>query len=257
MRAFVRFMAFLAAILFVAIGQAAEWTPPPLNNEYGHVKDEAGVLTPEQIKRLDAKLDRARKEKGFAIVVYLLPTVPEGMDIADVGYKVGNAWKVGSEKGDDGVIVIGTITDRKLRIETGKGAGGALTDIASSRINREVIGPLMKQGLYYEAMNRGTDAIIKELGGEVSAAGREPQKRAPQKAQPRDWIRTGIAAIVIVLIIIGAIVSPTFRQILFFMLLFCRGGGGGGGGGGRGGGGGSGYGGGGGSFGGGGSSDDY
>lgn len=260
MRALVRFMALLATILFVAIGHAADWTPPPLDKEYGHVKDEAGVLTPDQVKRLDAKLDRTRKQKGFAIVVYLLPALPEGVSIEDVGYRAGNAWKVGSEKGDDGVILIATITDRHLRIETGKGVGGALTDIGSSRINREVIGPLMKQGLYYEAMNRGTDAIIKELSGGteggVSEAGREVQKRAPPKAEPRDWLRTGIAAVVIVLIIIGAIVSPTFRQILFFMLLFGRGGGGRGGGGG-GGGGGSGYGGGGGSFGGGGSSDDY
>jgi uncharacterized protein len=258
MRSFVRFLAFLATILFVVVGQAADWTPPPLDPEYGHVKDDAHVLTPEQIQRLDAKLDRTRREKGFAIVVYMMTALPEGMSIEDVGYKAGNTWKVGSAKGDDGVILIATITDRHLRIETGKGAGGALTDIGSSRINREVIGPLMKQGLYYEAMNRGTDAIIKELGGEVSAAGREPTKRTPPKAQPTDWLRTGLAAVVILLIIIGAIVSPTFRQILFFMLFFGRGGGGGGsGGGGGGGGGGSGYGGGGGSFGGGGSSDDY
>lgn len=260
MRAFVRFMALFATILFVAVGHAADWKPPPLDPVHGHVLDQAGVLQPDQVKRLDAKLDRARREKGFAIVVFILPAVPEGMSIEDVGYQAGNTWKVGSEKGDDGVILVATITDRKLRIETGKGVGGALTDIGSSRINREVIGPLMKQGLYYEAMNRGTDAILKELAGGteggVSEAGREPHKRAPPKAQPRDWLRTGIAAIVIVLVIIGAIVSPTFRQILFFMLLFGRGGGGGGGRGG-GGGGGSGYGGGGGSFGGGGSSDDY
>lgn len=255
MHAFVRLMAFFATILFVAVGHAADWTPPPLDPQYGHVKDEAGVLTPEQIARLDAKLDRTRKEKGFAIVVYMMTALPEGVSIEDVGYKAGNTWKIGSAKGDDGIILIATITDRHLRIETGKGAGGALTDIGASRINREVIGPLMKQGLYYEAMNRGTDAIIKELGGEVSAAGREAQKRAPPKAEPQDWLRTGIGAVIIVLVIIGAIVSPTFRQILFFMLLFGRGGGGRGGGGG--GGGGSGYGGGGGSFGGGGSSDDY
>src|SRR5688572_13591316 len=115
MRAFVRFMALLATILFVAVGHAAEWTPPPLDKEFGHVKDEAGVLTHDQIKRLDGKLHRARLERGFAIVVYIMPNVPEGMSIEDVGYQVGNTWKVGSEKGDDGVIVIGTITDRKLR----------------------------------------------------------------------------------------------------------------------------------------------
>lgn len=251
---FLGFLLALATLLFTVAAHAA-WTPPPLN---GHVVDTAGVLTPEQVLRLDRKLDRARREKGFAVVVYILPEVPEGMSIEDVGYKAGNTWKVGSAKGDDGVILLATIHDRKLRIETGKGVGGALTDIRSSEINREIIGPLMKQGLYYEAMNRGTDAILKDLAAEtpggVSEPGREPQRRGG-KPPVSDTVKTIGAGVVLLLVIILAIVSPTFRQILFFMLLFGRGGGGRGGGGG--GGGGSGYGGGGGSFGGGGSSDDY
>jgi uncharacterized protein len=243
---FFGFFVALAMLLFAAASHAA-WAPPKLN---GHVVDSAGVLSPAQAQRLNAKLDRARRETGFAVIVYLLPSLPDGMPIEDVGYAAGNAWGAGSKEGDDGVILIGTVTDRHLRIETGKGVGGALTDIQSSQINREVVGPLMKQGLYYEAMNRGTDAILKELvsgtEGGVSTPGRTTP---PQEADP---VRTIIGGIVLLLVIILAIVSPTFRHILFFMLLFGRGGGGRGGGGGGGG-----YGGGGGSFGGGGSSDNY
>lgn len=265
-RGFVRlFAAFvaLATLVVSTLAHAAPWTPPPLR---GHVVDEAGALTDAQALQLDRKLDRARRETGFAIVVYLLPHLPEGRTIEDVGYEAGNAWGVGSKSGADGVLLLASLDERKLRIETGRGVGGALTDLQSSRINREVIGPLMKQGRTYEAMNHGVDAIQKELvantEGGVSEAGKDPRSsRTAQRGQPStaaDLLQLGVAGIVLFGVIVLAIVSPTFRSLLFYLLFFGRGGGGGGGGGfGGGGGGGSGYGGGGGSFGGGGSSDDY
>jgi uncharacterized protein len=262
-RSIVAFAAF-AVLLVSTLAHAAPWTPPPLR---GHVVDEAGALTPEQARLLDRKLDRARRQTGFAVVVYLLPRLPEGRTIEDVGYEAGNAWGVGSKGGDDGVLLIASLGDRKLRIETGRGVGGALTDLQSSRINREVIGPLMKEGQTYEAMNRGVDAILRELvantpdgksdpGRDPSASRRSGGSQA-QPATPADFVKLGIVGLILLGVIVLAIVSPTFREILFWMLLFGRGGGGGGGGGGRSGGGGSDYGGGGGSFGGGGSSDDY
>lgn len=255
-----------------AIALAADWSPPPLK---GHVVDEAGALTEQEARKLDRKLNKARRDSGFAIVVFILPQLPEGLSIEDVGYKAGNTWHVGSKTGDDGVILVATIHDRHLRIETGKGVGGALTDVASSHINREVIGPLMKEGRVYEAMDRGVDAILKELitntEGGVSDAGRDPTKSKRSAGErpsqtpkstggPADYLKIGVIVLVILGVIVLAIVSPTFREILFWILLFGRFGGGGGGGGGRNDdddGGGSGYGGGGGSFGGGGSSDDY
>lgn len=251
--------------------RAAAWTPPPLK---GHVVDQAGALTELETRQLDRKLDRARRRSGFAIVVFLLPKLPEGLSIEDVGYQAGNAWGVGSKSGDDGALLIASLDDRRLRIETGKGAGGALTDIQSSHINRDVIGPLLKEGHTYEAMDRGVDAILKELtentpGG--SEPGRDPTASrrgsrngahgpptATQPATMTDYLKLGAIAVGIIGVIILAIVSPAFREILFWILLFGRFGGGGGG---RGrdddDGGGSGYGGGGGTFGGGGSSDDY
>lgn len=253
---FARFLAL--AVLFVStLASAADWKPPPLN---GHVVDEAAALSPAEVLTLGRKLERARKQTGFAVVVYVLRRLPEGLSIEDVGYKAGNAWGVGSKGGDDGVILIATIDDRHLRIETGKGVGGALTDIQSSHINRDVIGPLMKQGQVYEAMNRGTDAILKELVANTPGGTSEPGRarsasRAPQ-AGPADYVKLGVIVLVGIVILVLLIVSPTFREIFFWVLLFGRGGGGGGGRG-RGDDGGSGYGGGGGTFGGGGSSDDY
>lgn len=242
-------------MLVSALSFGATWSPPPLD---GHVVDQAGALAEQEKRTLDHKLDAIRKQTGFAIVVYLLPSLPDGLSIEDVGYKAGKTWGVGSASGDDGVVLVASLGERKLRIETGKGGGGALPDITASKINREIIGPLMKEGRTYEAMNRGVDAIVHELvantDGGKSVPGRAPSANRAKPMGASDYVRFGVIGLVILGVIVLAFVSPTFRQILFFMLLFGRGGGGGGSGGG---GGGSGYRGGGGDFGGGGSSDDY
>lgn len=254
MRPFVALLAFVLLLVSSAAAYAAPFKPPPLR---GHVVDQAGALTPTQVRHLDKKLDRARQRTGFAVVVYLMPQLPDGMTIEDVGYQAGNAWGVGSKQGDEGVLLLASLADHKLRIETGRGAGGALTDLQSSHINREVIGPLMKEGKTYEAMDKGTDAILKELvantPGGTSEPGRAPSHRPTTTA---DYVKFGVIGLVLLGVIVLAIISPAFREMLFWILLFGRFGGGGGS---RGNDddGGSGYGGGGGSFGGGGSSDDY
>lgn len=248
----------LATLLWV-VTASAKYTPPPIN---GHVMDQAGVLTADEVLKLDSKLESARLTNGFAIVVFI-PTSLEDETIQDVAYTAFNTWKVGSVKADDGVLLVIAPKERKTWIETGKGVGGGLTDIGSAHIARDTVNPLLKQGRYYDAVDQGTDAILKELiagtpGGQ-SEAGKGKAKRGRPHAQSSttDMLKVGALILVVIAVIVLAIISPTFREILFFFLLFGRGGGGGGGAGGGGGGGGSGYGGGGGSSGGGGGGDDW
>src|SRR4051794_836180 len=167
----------LVTLLWVTTAHAA-FTPPPIN---GHVMDTAGVLTPEQVLQLDAKLDRARQTTGFALVVFVAKSL-EGESIDDVAYTTFNTWKVGSAKGDDGVLLVLAPQERKIRIETGKGVGGGLTDIGSSHIIRDTIAPLMRQAQYFEAADRGTDAIVSELAagtpGGTSDPGKKPGARS-------------------------------------------------------------------------------
>lgn len=224
----------------------AAFTPPPLN---GHVVDTAGKLTDADIRFLDQKLDRLRQRSGFAIVAFLVGSL-EGETIDDVAYKAFNAWQIGDKGRDNGVLLVIAPAERQVRIETGKGVGGALTDLQSNDIIRSRINPLLQEDRFREAVDRGTTAIARTL---MQGTPQDKQQPSPGAREKPSIMSTLMLIGLGILVIILAIVSPTFRHILFFFLLFGRGGGGGGGGG-RGG---SGYGGGGGRSGGGGSSDSY
>ena len=258
----------VAALVLVALvagllgsARAASFKPPPLN---GHVVDMTGQLSAGDVGDLDAKLEATRQRTGFAIVALVLGPL-DGEPIEDIGYKAGNAWQVGDKGKDNGVLLLIAPTDRKVRIETGKGVGGALTDLQSNDIIRNDIAPALREGRLRDAIDKGTDAITAALvqgtpgGGSGGAPARatNPRSPQPQKLSPLTML---VGAGVVVVVVILLIVSPAFRSIFLFLIqiLFIFGGrGGGGGGAGGGGGGGSGYSGGGGRFGGGGSSDDY
>jgi uncharacterized protein len=241
-----RIFVLALATLLVAPGARAAFTPPPLD---GHVVDTAGKLSQADIRRIDAKLEDVRRTTGFEIAALLVGSL-EGEEIDDVAYKVFNAWELGNKGKDNGVLLVIAPAERKVRIETGKGVGGALTDLQSNDIIRTEITPSLRQERYGEAVDRGTTAIARTL---VAGSADDPALRRPREHPPEaapSLLRTIGWGIGIVVYLVLLVVSPTFRTLVFYLLLFGRGGGGGG----RGG---SGFSGGGGRSGGGGSSDSY
>jgi uncharacterized protein len=245
----------LAVALFAPRTALAATTlalPPTLA---GHVVDLTGTLSRDDVLDLDGRLEDIRLRSGFAIVA--LVTGPlQDEPIEDVGYRAINTWHVGNQGKDDGVVIVISPSDRRVRIETGKGVGGALPDLLTNDIIRNDMSPLLRQGKLRDAIAAGGEAIAKALVDGTPGARGSP--RATPVARPMSLLQMVLVAGGGLVFIVLLIVSPTFRSIVVTLLFFGGGRGGGGfGGGGGGGGGGSGYSGGGGSGGGGGSSDSY
>lgn len=149
---------------------------------HGHVVDTAGKLTAADIQYLDAKLDGYRRQSGFAIVAFVVGSL-EGQVIDDVAYTAFNTWKIGDAGKDNGVLLVIAPNERKVRIETGKGVGGALTDLQSNDIIRQVISPRLKAEQYREAVDQGSGAIAKALSGEAPDWPKAASARARRRAE--------------------------------------------------------------------------
>lgn len=237
--------ALALVVALVASPAHAEFKPPPLT---GHVVDTSGRLSPSDVRYLDRKLDRIRRQTGFEIVAFVVGSL-EGETIEDVAYETFNTWQIGQQGADNGVLLVIAPSERRVRIETGKGVGGALTDLQSNDIIRRTINPLLRQERFRDAIDRGTSAIAEALVAGTPES--ERRSAPPQQRKAPSPVAIGITAVGLVLAVLLAIVSPGFRMFLWVLLqalLFSGRGGGGGGGG---------YSGGGGRSGGGGSSDSY
>jgi uncharacterized protein len=169
---------------------ALAYVPPPIR---GHVNDTAGKLGAADVASLEAKLEGVRKQTGHELVVFLLPTLG-GETIEDVAYGTFNGWKLGRKGVDDGVLLVIAPAERKVRIETGKGVGGALTDLQANDIIRTKIAPSLKQERFREAIERGTDAIAAALGpGGATGA-------APPTKSVGDRVEETVGAVLVLLI---------------------------------------------------------
>jgi uncharacterized protein len=159
----------------------------PLPKFEANVTDLTGTLTAAQQSALEEKLKSFQARKGAQIAVLILPTTqPE--DIAQFGIRLAEAWKVGREAPDDGVIFIVAKDDRDMRIEVGRGLEGALTDAMSSRIINDTVAPLFKQGDFYGGVNAGLDQMIRVIDGEPLPAPDQSWKPSNQKNLPWSFL---------------------------------------------------------------------
>src|SRR4029453_16747559 len=78
-------------------------------------------------------------------VVLTIPTL-DGESVEEFANRVFAAWKLGQKGKDNGVLVVVAPQDRKMRIEVGDGLERTLTDVAASRIIRNVTPPAFKNG---------------------------------------------------------------------------------------------------------------
>ncbi|XOD69143.1 MAG: TPM domain-containing protein [Flavobacteriales bacterium AspAUS03] len=141
--------------------QAQFSIPAPPKKIYP-VNDFAQVLTQEHVYHLNKKLIRYNKSTSTEILVTIVKTL-NGEDANLVGANWGEKWKIGQKKQDNGLILLLSIDDRKISIQTGYGIEPYLTDALSRRIIENQIKPALLQGDYYRAIDQGTTAIFQVL----------------------------------------------------------------------------------------------
>lgn len=137
----------------------AEFVVPRLS---GPVVDEAGVVSKETRRELDFTIRRLQEAGGPQVNVVTVESL-QGLPIEMASIKIAEAWKIGDQKRDDGVILLVAMKDRKIRIEVGQGLEGFLTDLDSRRIIDEQMVPHFRKGQTDFGILLGTKAIIAKV----------------------------------------------------------------------------------------------
>ena len=115
----------------------------------------------------------------------MILTIPslEGEDLEEYSIRVAETWGIGQKEYDNGVLLLVSQAERKVRIEVGYGLEGRLTDLQSGRIIDYEIVPSFKAGNFDEGFLRGTDAIVAAVRGEYEGKG--PAVSAPARRSGR------------------------------------------------------------------------
>ncbi|THD51746.1 TPM domain-containing protein [Phenylobacterium sp.] len=257
-------IAVLAAFAFVvlAAGGSAFAATPKFPALTGRVVDDAHILSPATVAKLNGELAGLEQQTGHQLVVATVPDL-QGSEIEDYGYQLGRTWQLGKKGVNDGAILLVAPKEHKVRIEVGYGLEPVLTDALTSVILQEKVLPAFKQGQMEQGVVAGAEALIAQLSLPDEQA-KANVAQAQTQAQSRPVADRSVGPhipVLLILLIVFWVISGLLRAggrgfggAWWLLPFFLGGGGRGGGWGGGGGGGGGGFSGGGGSFGGGGSS---
>ena len=210
----------LIMLLLICPAQLAALEAPPLA---GRVNDRARMLSADSLQRLEQKLAAFERETSNQVVVLTVPTL-QGDDIDQFSIRVAEAWKIGQKGKDNGVLLVITQAERKVRIEVGMGLQGVLPDITAGRIIRDVMRPYLKSGNYDQGITVGVDSIIAATKGEFKGTG-QPAKQNPAKNRSPSFITMLLGAAVAVAVFglfsrylggaVGAIGLPLATYLAF------------------------------------------
>lgn len=226
----------------VGNGGAPEFTAP--------VVDDAGVIDDAVEASLNAKLEAFRVDAGPQIAVLVIRSTGN-KSLEDYSIDVARDWGIGDKQRDDGVLLLIALDDRVLRIETGSGIEGDLTDVEAGRIIDAVVVPELKNDNPTAAVSAGVEALTTELSGETFDY---PGDAPATTTTTGTSTQVGIGSVIFGLMILGffgiGILGTVIRgrrrglgalDILSLVYVFTRSSGGFGGGRGFGGGGGGGF----------------
>ena len=186
----------------------------------GRVNDYADMISPATERTLNEKLAALEQSDSTQVVILTIPSL-KGEPLEEFSIKVAEAWKIGQKGLDNGVLLLVSRNDRKVRIEVGYGLEGPLTDLLAGRIVDYEIVPAFKAGKFDQGFLQGVEAITEAVRGEYKA---EPAKAGGEENDAARYFPFFILALVVAMMgtrhkILGATTGAIFFPILAMLLL--------------------------------------
>lgn len=178
----------LAFLLLLIAPQASALDPPKLQ---GYVNDYAHMISGSARVNLEEELNAFEQSDSTQLVILTIPSL-EGETLEDYSIKVVEAWRLGQAQKDNGILLLVSKNDRKIRIEVGRGLEGRLTDLMAGRIIDLVIKPRFRSEDFDGGITAGVTSLIDATRGEF-------------KAEDKDW---------------GTETEPFQSSRLFFLIVF-------------------------------------
>lgn len=151
----------LTMIGFSKVAGALEVPPAPSKTA---ILDQAQVIDESTEAVISQKLLEYKKKTGNEIAVYTLKSL-EDEDVFDYSHRVAEAWGVGSEEANNGVLIFVAVDDRKSFIQVGRGLEPNLTDLQASLIQKQKMSPAFREGKYGSGIEAGVQATMDVIGG--------------------------------------------------------------------------------------------
>lgn len=172
-----------------------------------YVYDNGEILSNDIQKKTNDLLDDLESKTKAEVVVITVPDL-NGYDIENYANKLFNKLGIGKKTEDNGVLLLISRDDKKVRLEIGRGFESLLTDSISGRILDDYFVPYRETDDYDSAVDQTTQAICKYIADEsgVSLSGISDNVSRSVVESKEEKSSFGLFLILLIFIIIFVIV---------------------------------------------------
>lgn len=160
------FSIFLSLPLF-AIEETKDYKPFPQPGS-GYVTDIANLLTDQEEENIEQWLWKVEEKSGVEVVVVIINSMNEykgaPQNIKKFATGLFNSYGIGNIPKNDGVLLLVSRNDRKLRIELGKFYGHSRDADAKSIVDGTIV-PHFKNDKYAAGITAGVKDIMLQFAG--------------------------------------------------------------------------------------------
>jgi uncharacterized protein len=145
----------------------------------GPVMDLAHMMRVQDERTLDQVLRDLYQSEKIQIQILTVETL-DGLAIEQAALKVAEAYRLGTQKEDKGLLILVAKAERKIRIEVGQGLEGDIPDAIAKRIIADVMTPLFRAGRASEGIVSAVALVIERAAPEFAARSTELSEAAPK-----------------------------------------------------------------------------
>lgn len=202
-------LVFAALIVLAGLGAALAAALPALT---GRVNDTAGMIGDAAEAALTQTLAAFEAKSSDQIVVATIPSL-DGEAIEPFANRLFREWGLGQAGENNGVLLLVSRNDRKIRIEVGYGLEGTLTDLHSKLIIENTIVPAFRAGDFTNGITRAADDIIMVLSGDGAELEKRAERNAPSdEIPPLVILVIAVFAVIFISSIIMSILATVFGK---------------------------------------------
>lgn len=217
-----QFLFFTLVLLSIFVYGIDVFVDIPKSN--GFVSDYENIFTPEQSENLKNILSEYESETSIEIAVLTISDY--GDDIFEFAQETATQWGIGKEGIDNGLLIIISKSNKKIRAQTGYGLEGYLPDGYLSEIGDSIARSYFKNEQYYEGVLlfiNSCKARIEKEGGYTEETNEELIKNTPNifitllKRIPL-WVWLLLGGIWILIFIINPKLALDILLYIFYIL---------------------------------------
>jgi uncharacterized protein len=194
----------LSLFLFAEADAANKMFPVPT----GYVNDFAGVIDADSKGKMTVFSERLAKEGKAEIAIVTIKSMQEFgfANIEEAAVKLFEEWGIGKKGKDNGVLILASMKERKIRIEVGYGLEEKVPDGRAGDIIRNGIAPYFKSQRYGEGLYKGLLLLSGAIEGAAPPAAKKEARRGQGFGQGFP-----IEIIIIAFVILATLVSMALQ----------------------------------------------